>query len=156
MAVVPYPGRKYALAEVKSIEWQHKRLEKAVAGYDVGLLLSPVGMGFIIRNIKKGFVVSDPDNPPRAVRKFRAILHAYGKIKTGQMSTLHCHQASVPCRIVDLGEKRSLNSGERKEVVLETLKPLVIEDEFCNPKLGRFILRNGSLTASGMCTKIIE
>ncbi|GAH33157.1 unnamed protein product, partial [marine sediment metagenome] len=72
VVIAPYPGTGMAQAEVKSIEWQHKEVDSASAGDDVGVLLTKQKKGFVARYVKKGAVLGSPMDSPRGCRRFKA------------------------------------------------------------------------------------
>jgi len=170
VVIVPYPGRGKISGEVRSIEWQHKRIDKAGPGEDVGILLGRLEKGFVARQVKKGYVVGDVNDPPVEVEKFKAnliVLDHPTSIRKGYSPYLYCHQAALPCSIIEIEKRFNPRSGEKEEnperlvkgdsavVWIKPLKPLVIEEISKIPKLSRFILRDGITVAAGICLKVI-
>jgi elongation factor 1-alpha len=161
--VVPYGGS----GKVLSIEWQHKRFKKAEPGFDVGLALS----GAVIkREIKKGYMVCKPGELSQVAEKFKAKIMAWNRyIGEGYCPIIHCHQAVLPVKILQVenvfdivtGEIVSTDAegippGQGGTVWIQPLKPLVIEKASEFPRLSRFALRDGVMTvAAGMCIDIV-
>ena len=161
--VVPYGGS----GKVLSIEWQHKRLTRAEPGFDVGLALS----GAVIkREIKKGYMVCKPGELSHMIDKFKARIMAWNRyIGEGYSPIIHCHQAVVPVRILNVESTFDISTGQILStdttgvppgqggtVWIQPLKPLVIEKASEFPRLSRFALRDGVHTvAAGMCTDTV-
>jgi elongation factor 1-alpha len=171
VVIVPYPGKGKISGEVRSIEWQHKRIDKAGPGEDVGILLGRLEKGFVARQIKKGYMVGDVNNPPVEVEKFKAnliVLDHPSSIRKGYSPSLHCHQAALPCSIIEIEKSFNPRTGEIKEenperlvkgdsavVWIKPQKPFVIEEINKIPKLSRFILREGITVAAGICLEAL-
>ncbi|MBN1573223.1 MAG: 50S ribosome-binding GTPase [Deltaproteobacteria bacterium] len=170
VVITPYPGVGVIQAEIKSIEWQHKSVDSAAAGDDVGVLLTKQEKGFAARKVKKGSVLASPVNPPRAAGRFKAEImlvdHPSG-IRAGYVPYLHVHQAAMPCSISEIvtawdpqGEEKKLDddtllkNGDTAVVWIVPTKPLVIEEANVNPRLGNFILRDGRTVAIGKCLEV--
>lgn len=166
VVVVPYPGAGMAGGEVKSIEWQHRPVDVARAGDDVGILLTRVDRGFVARQVKKGSIVASPQDPPKEVELFKARLVVIDQphgIREGYAPYLHCHQAALPCSLLEIEgvldqetgmpkeKPDALNNGDMANVWIRPHKPLVIEEFNKMPKLGRFVLRDGRTVAAGIC-----
>jgi len=160
-------------AEIASIEWQHRKVDHAKHGMDVGLAFKNPSQTFTKRQIKKGYIVTDPKSEVKIVKEFKAkmfILNHPTKIKEGYKPVLYCHQARIPCRIKKIESRIDPETGKvlkenpeelkRKQrgiVVIEPLKPLVTEAEDKIPKLGRFVLRDANKTvAAGEILEIIN
>ncbi len=171
VVIVPYPGKGHIKGEVKSIEWQHKTLKETSPGYDVGIMLTRTDKGFVTRQVKKGYVMGSVQNPPVEVNKFEAkilILNHPQSIKPGYSPTLFCHQAQIPCKITIFEDKFDpstgviqeknplfLKNGDGATVIVEPLRPLVIEEVSKIPRMARFALRDmGKTIGAGMCIKI--
>lgn len=172
VAIVPYPGKGHIKGRVKSIEWQHNSLQTAEAGMDVGIAIGNMEKGFVNRQVKRGFVLSDPNNLPPVAYKFKAkifILNHPTSIREGYSPTLHCHQAIVPCRFTKIENKINLSTGEVIEnnpeiiksgegaiVWIKPMKPLIIEEVDNISRMGRFVIRDMGMTIGvGMCLKVI-
>ncbi len=161
--IVPYGGT----GKVLSIEWQHKRLKKAEPGFDVGLALS----GAVTkREIKKGYMVCKSDDLAEVAEKFKARIMAWSRyIGEGYCPIIHCHQAVLPVKVVEVentfdiatGEVVSTDAegvapGQGGTVWIQPLKPLLIEKASEFPRLARFALRDGVNTvAAGMCVDVV-
>ncbi|MFC2060804.1 GTP-binding protein, partial [Chloroflexota bacterium] len=177
VTVAPYPGTEQTRAEVRSIEWQHQKVEVAVAGDDVGILLAKQERGFMPRLVKKGAVLGSSGDPPEAVKRFKAQLMVVdhpSQIRKGYAPFLHVHQAAMPCTIEEIllitsksGEtKLSGNFSESEDegvylvngdtgiVWIKPQKPLVIEKFERIPQLGQFALRDGGTVAVGICLEV--
>jgi elongation factor 1-alpha len=149
-------------AKIASIEWQHRKINYARHGMDVGLAFRETSQTFTKRQIKKGYVVTDIKNEMKPIKEFKAkifVLNHPTKIKEGYMPQLYCHQARIPCKIRKIESKFNLESGKKIKknlqmlkrgesgmVIIEPLKPFVAEIEKKIPKLGRFILRDANKT----------
>jgi elongation factor 1-alpha len=149
-------------AKVASIEWQHKKVDYAKHGMDVGIAFKEQSQTFNRRQIKKGYIVTNPENELKAVKEFKAkviVLNHPTEIKNGYMPLLYCHQARIPCKIKKIESKINTETGKETEknpksikrneeaiVVIEPLKPLVAETAKMIPKLGRFVLRDANKT----------
>jgi elongation factor 1-alpha len=162
--IAPYSGDKGALAEIGSIEWHHNQVETALAGDDVGMLLTNAERGFLPRLVKKGAVLGSAAAPPRPVKRFKAQLHVVdhpSKITKGYAPYLHVHQAAMPCTIEEIlqavspsgepKEEASLGNGDTGVVWIRPQRPLVMEKFASIPQLGRFVLRDGGTVATGTC-----
>jgi elongation factor 1-alpha len=161
--IIPYGGS----GKVLSIEWQHQRLKVAEPGFDVGLALS----GAINkREIKKGYMVCNPDSQAVVAGRFKAKIMAWNQyIGEGYCPIIHCHQAVLPVRILSVEntfdistgkeistDAKGIQPGEGGTVWIEPLKPLIIEKSSEFPRLARFALRDGVITvAAGMCIDVI-
>lgn len=172
VAIVPYPGKKHITGRVKSIEWQHKSVKEATAGMDVGILLGDLEKGFLSRQIKRGFVLSDTNDIPHIAKRFKAkilVLNHPTEIRRGYSPVIYCHQAIVPCKFINIESKINLNTGEIVEktpvsiksgdgavVWIEPMKPLVIEKVDKISRMGRFAIRDMGITVgAGKCLDII-
>ena len=161
--VVPYGGS----GKVLSIEWQHKRLKKAEPGFDVGLALSGAVNK---REIKKGYMVCKADDLAKVADKFKARIMAWSRyIGEGYCPIIHCHQAVLPVKVIDVentfdiatGEvvstdAKGISPGQGGTVWIQPLKPLLIEKVSEFPRLSRFALRDGVNTvAAGVCVDVL-
>lgn len=170
--IVPYPGLGKISGVVKSIEWQHNILNEAKAGIDVGVLLTRTEKGFVSRQVKKGYVLGDINDPPIEVKEFKAKIIVFDhptSIGIGYSPVLHCHQAVVPCSIMEMNDKFDsrtmeikekkptfLKNGEGATVLIKPHKPLVIEEVSKIPRMGRFALRDmGRTIGAGMCIEVV-
>lgn len=170
VVIVPYPGSGRARAQVRSIEWQHQPVDVGRAGDDVGVMLTKQERGFVSRQIRKGAMMGEPDDPPTAVTRFKADLvvlaHPSG-IRRMYAPYLHVHQAAMPCSVEEIldvtdsqgapktieGEGKLVN-GDSAVVWIRPHRPLVIEEFARFPKLGRFVLRDGGTVAAGTCVEV--
>ncbi len=161
--VVPYGGS----GKVLSIEWQHKRLKKAEPGFDVGLALSGAVNK---REIKKGYMVCKAEALAQVADKFKARIMAWSRyIGEGYCPIIHCHQAVLPVKVLEVentfdiatGEvvstdAKGVSPGQGGTVWIQPLKPLLIEKVSEFPRLSRFALRDGVNTvAAGVCVDVV-
>lgn len=116
-------------------------------------------------------MLADPNDPPREVERFKGkmvIIDYLCQIRTGYAPYLHCHQAAVPCSVLEIedifdpktGEPKKENpgylaNGDGATVWIKPQKPLVIEKVNEIPRLSRFVLRDGRTVAVGMCIEIV-
>ena len=159
-------------AKISSIEWQHRQVDTAWHGMDVGIALKDKSPTFTKRQIKKGYIATDLKNELKPIKKFEAeviILNHPTEIKEGYKPVIFCHQTRIPCIITKIkftidkdGKEldknvKNLKKDQRAIVEITPLKPFVTEEESQRPKLGRFILRDANITVvAGKITKIIE
>lgn len=175
--IVPYAGREEVRAEVRSIEWQHKQVDIASAGDDVGILMGKYEKGFMPRLVKKGAVLGSSGDPPKPVERFKAqllVVDHPSSIRKGYAPYLHVHQAAMSCTIeevlqvigqsgetkflsdvtVSVEEEVRLVNGDTGTVWIRPHRPLVIEKFERFPQLGRFVLRDGGTVAVGICLDV--
>ncbi|MEM1832287.1 MAG: translation elongation factor EF-1 subunit alpha [Desulfurococcaceae archaeon] len=150
VAITP-PG---VVAEVKSIETHHVRIEKAEPGDNIGFNLKGVEK----KDIKRGDVVGPVDNPPTVADEFTArimVVWHPTAIAVGYTPVIHIHTASVACRITEIVAKIDPRTGKELEknpqfikqgdiaiVKFKPIKPLVAEKYAEFPGLGRFAMRD--------------
>lgn len=161
--IVPYGGT----GKVLSVEWQHKRLQEAGPGFDVGLALSGAVNK---REIKKGYMTCKPESRAVVAGRFKAKVMAWNQyIGEGYCPIIHCHQAVVPVKIIQVentfdiatgkeisADATGIPTGQGGTVWIQPLKPLVIEKSSEFPRLARFALRDGVVTvAAGMCIDVV-
>ena len=159
--VIVMPSK--AVGEVKRIEMHHQELSEAKPGDNIGFNIKGVDK----KDIKRGYVVGHPDNPPTVAKTFTAqiiVLQHPTAISVGYTPVFHVHTAQIPCRIIEIIEKKDPRSGETLDknpdfiktgdaavVKIQPLKPLVIEKYTDFPALGRFAIRDmGSTVAAGI------
>ncbi len=163
--ICPQIGNTKIAAEVGSIEWQHRKVDAGRHGMDVGMGLKNLSNSFAKRLIKKGYVVTNEEQPLSAIKNFKAeitILDYPTEIRENYAPLLHCHQARLPCKLIKLESKldaktrrvieknpRSLKKGDVAVVTIEPQKPFVAETEKAVPHMGRFALRDSNLTVAG-------
>lgn len=164
--VIAMPGRegKGVPGEVKSIEMHHEQLKEAYPGDNVGFNVR----GFGKKDIARGDVVGPAENPPTVVKRFTAqivVLSHPSVITAGYTPVFHVHTSQDPARIVEIQKKLNpatgevlqekpdfIKNGDAAIVVVEPIKPLVIEKYKEIPQLARFAVRDsGSTVAAGMC-----
>ncbi|MDK2908281.1 MAG: elongation factor 1-alpha [Candidatus Woesearchaeota archaeon] len=164
--VIAMPGRegKGVPGEVKSIEMHHEQLKEAYPGDNVGFNVR----GFGKKDIARGDVVGPVENPPTVVKRFTAqivVLSHPSVITAGYTPVFHVHTSQDPARIVEIQKKLNpatgevlqekpdfIKNGDAAIVVVEPIKPLVIEKYKEIPQLARFAVRDsGATVAAGMC-----
>ena len=149
--VIMPPG---LVAEAKSIETHHVRIEKAEPGDNIGVNLKGVEK----KDLKRGDVIGHLENPPTVADEFTArvmIVWHPTAIAVGYTPVIHIHTASVACRIVEIVSKidprtgkeieknpQFIKQGEFAVVRLKPIKPLVVEKYADFPQLGRFAMRD--------------
>jgi elongation factor 1-alpha len=149
--VIMPPG---LVAEAKSIETHHVRMEKAEPGDNIGVNLKGVEK----KDLKRGDVIGHLEKPPTVADEFTArvmIVWHPTAIAVGYTPVIHIHTASVACRIVEIASKidprtgkeieknpQFIKQGEFAVVRLKPIKPLVVEKYADFPQLGRFAMRD--------------
>jgi elongation factor 1-alpha len=152
----------------KSIEMQYEELPAATAGQLVGINIKNIAW----RDILKGTVIGTPEDCPSVCEYFVAQIIVMNKkgMKVGYTPIIDCHQAHVPCRIVEIrsivdkrtGNVIKNNPGRVKcnksaIVCFKPLKRLFIE-RYCDyPGCGRFIMRDGNyVTGMGVVKSVVR
>ncbi|RLG01716.1 MAG: translation elongation factor EF-1 subunit alpha, partial [Thaumarchaeota archaeon] len=164
--IIMPPGIK---SEVKSIEMHHQPLEKAVPGDNIGFALKGVERS----QLKRGMVVSHPDNPCSVAKEFIAqiiVIYHPTAIAAGYTPVMHIHTAQTATRFVELIAKMDPRTGQVVEknpsflktgdvalVRLRPLQPVALEPYSEFPELGRFAIRDSGMTvAAGIVKEITE
>ena len=164
--IIMPPGIK---SEVKSIEMHHQPLEKAIPGDNIGFALKGVERS----QLKRGMVVSHPDNPCSVVKEFIAqiiVIYHPTAIAAGYTPVMHSHTAQTATRFVELIAKMDPRTGQVVEknpsflktgdvalVRLRPLQPVALEPYSEFPELGRFAIRDSGMTiAAGIVKEITE
>jgi len=142
------------VAEVRSIETHHMKMDKAEPGDNIGFNVRGVEK----KDIKRGDVAGSPNAPPTVADEFTArvvVIWHPTAISVGYTPVVHVHTASVACRISELVAKLDPKTGQEAEknpqflkmgeagiVKFKPIKDLVVEkfNEF--PPLGRFAMRD--------------
>merc|ERR1712142_1027346 len=141
--------------EVKSVEVHHESLPEATPGDNVGFNIKNVS----VKDIKRGYVASDPKNKPAAgVSDFTAqviVLNHPGQVSNGYSPVLDCHTAHIACKFAEIKEKvdrrtgkstednpKFIKSGDAAIVQLVPSKPMCVEPFSEFPPLGRFAVRD--------------
>ncbi|MCG2871028.1 MAG: translation elongation factor EF-1 subunit alpha [Sulfolobales archaeon] len=142
------------VAEVRSIETHHTKMDKAEPGDNIGFNVRGVEK----KDIKRGDVAGSPNAPPTVADEFTArvvVIWHPTAISVGYTPVVHVHTASVACRISELVSKLDPKTGQEAEknpqflkmgeagiVKFKPIKDLVVEkfNEF--PPLGRFAMRD--------------
>ncbi|MCC6043610.1 MAG: translation elongation factor EF-1 subunit alpha, partial [Desulfurococcaceae archaeon] len=117
VAITP-PG---LVAEVKSIETHHVRIEKAEPGDNIGVNLKGVEK----KDIKRGDVIGPLDSPPTVADEFTArvmIVWHPTAIASGYTPVIHIHTASIACRITEITAKIDPRTGKEIEKNPQFLK----------------------------------
>jgi elongation factor 1-alpha len=142
------------VAEVRSIETHHMKIDKAEPGDNIGFNVRGVEK----KDIKRGDVAGSPNAPPTVADEFTArvvVIWHPTAISVGYTPVVHVHTASVACRISELVSKLDPKTGQEVEknpqflkmgeagiVKFKPIKDLVVEkfNEF--QPLGRFAMRD--------------
>jgi len=142
------------VAEVRSIETHHMKMDKAEPGDNIGFNVRGVEK----KDIKRGDVAGSPNAPPTVADEFTArvvVIWHPTAISVGYTPVVHVHTASVACRISELVAKLDPKTGQEAEknpqflkmgeagiVKFKPIKDLVVEkfNEF--QPLGRFAMRD--------------
>ncbi len=155
--------------EVKSIETHHTPIQKAEPGDNIGFNIRGVSK----QDIRRGYVVGHPDNPPTVAKEFIAqivVVYHPTAIAAGYTPVMHAHTAQVATQITELISKldprtgqviedkpKSLKTGDVAIVKMRPLRPVCIENFKDFPELGRFALRDmGRTIAAGIVKEITE
>lgn len=163
--VVIMPGN--LKGEVKSIEMHHEAIQEAKPGDNIGFCIR----GIDKENIKRGYVVGKPDDPPTVAKEFIAqiiVLQHPNVIAKGYTPVFHCHTAQVACKIVEIQKKIDpktgvtlqenpdfIKTGDAAIVKCVPQQPLVIESVKKIPELARFAVRDmGQTVAAGVCLEV--
>ncbi|MEM0437911.1 MAG: translation elongation factor EF-1 subunit alpha [Candidatus Micrarchaeia archaeon] len=157
-----------ARGEVKRIEMHHQEIPQAVPGDNIGFNLKGVDK----KDMKRGDVIGDPNNPPKVAEEFTAqivVLQHPTAISVGYTPVCHIHTAQFAGQFVELVEKKDPKSGQSAGkpdfiktgdvavVKIKPLKPVVIEKYSDYPALGRFAIRDmGSTVAAGVVLDVKE
>lgn len=154
---------------VKSVERHHASLTEAIPGEIVGFSVK----GLSIRDVSRGCVVSDSQNDPAKICKsFIAkviVLHYPTQIKAGYAPMLYCHTANVRCCFSSLlskidritgavldEEPTSIKAGDCALVHVIPQQALCVETFTEYPQLGRFAVRDLSLTVAVGIIRSVE
>lgn len=149
--------------EVKRIEMHHQELPQALPGDNVGFNIKGVEK----KDIKRGDVVSHPNNPPTVAEEFKAqvvVLNHPTAISVGYTPVFHIHTAQFAGKITEILEKKDPKTGQTQQVKpdfiktgdiaivnVKPLKPVVVEKFSDFPPLGRFAIRDmGQTVAAGV------
>ena len=158
-----------ALGEIKSIETHHQEMPSAEAGDNIGFNLR----GIEKKDIKRGDVLGDPENPPKVAKEFKAqiiVIHHPTAIAPGYTPVMHAHTTQVAATVTEFLQKinpatgaveeenpKFLKVGDAAIVKIRPVRPTCIEtfNEF--PEMGRFALRDmGATIAAGIVKEITE
>lgn len=155
--------------EVKSVEMHHETVDEAGPGDNVGFNIKNVS----IKEIKRGFVASDSkSDPAKGCANFTAhviVLNHPGEIKNGYSPVLDCHTSHISCKFSEIKTKmdkrsgktteehpKTIKSGDAAMVVMEPLKPMVVEAFTDYAPLGRFAVRDMKMTIAVGVIKAVE
>jgi len=126
--------------------------QRAEPGDSVGLVVEGLGP------VKRGDVLSHPENPIKAVKRFVAELIVFvdTELKGDDRVTVRVGTAERRCRIVEILEKidpvnltveekmpEKIVEGEVGKILFEPLEPLCLEVYSDIPELGRFVIVGG-------------
>jgi elongation factor 1-alpha len=155
-------------AEVKSMEMHHQQLTEAKAGDNIGFNLRGIGK----KDIKKGDVLCDANNPSPVVEEFTAqiiVLNHPTVIAPGYTPVFHIHTAQVTCTISEILKKMDprtgqvvqenpefIKTGDAAIIKVRPTKPISLEKQSDYPQLSRFAIRDmGQTVAAGMCIDLV-
>ncbi|XP_062266550.1 elongation factor 1-alpha-like [Platichthys flesus] len=155
--------------EVKTVEMHHESMSEAIPGDNVGFNIKNVS----IKEIRRGNVAGDSKNcPPSGTASFISqliILNHPGEIHNGYSPVLDCHTAHIACKFREIKEKidrrsgktleqnpKMIKSGDSAIILMEPLKPLVVEAFSDFPPLGRFAVRDMRQTVAVGVIKSVE
>jgi len=134
---------------ITKIEMFGKEMKRAEAGDSVGLIVNK------LPEIKRGEVISYPQNKAKASRSFVAeiILFSNIEVKNNDVLTIRSGTAEKKCKIqrileridpinltVDAKFPDALKSGDVGKIVFSPLEPMCIEKYSEFPELGRFVV----------------
>lgn len=156
------------ISNVMSIEFYRKKIQEAIPRYFVTL-----NIGFISNEIKEGDILGDSKlNQPFGCLNFTAQMIIYyhpGKIHVGYSPLFYIHDACVPCKFVKLIQRVDRRHGKQITidpewlqeddagvVVIEPLRPLVVEAFIDCPSLGRFVIRDFNKTVAVGVIRSVE
>jgi len=149
------------VTEVKSIEMHHSHVPIAEPGDNVGFNVK----GVSVKDIKRGYVCGDAKmDKPREALEFTAqiiVINHPSQITVGYSPVVDCHTGHIACKLTQIiaqVDKRSgkeimanppsLKNGSAGLVVLQPLKPMVVETFNEYPPLGRFAIRDSKSTVA--------
>ncbi len=157
-----------AKGEVKKIEMHHQELNQAQPGDNIGFNIK----GIDKKDLKRGDVIGDPNNPPKVAEEFTAqvvVLQHPTAISNGYTPVFHLHTAQFAGQFIELVEKKDpksgqpvgkpdfLKTGDVAVVKIKPLKPVVVEKYQDYPALGRFAIRDmGQTVAAGIVLDVKE
>ncbi|MCX8205853.1 MAG: elongation factor 1-alpha, partial [Candidatus Micrarchaeota archaeon] len=140
----------------------------AIPGDNIGFNLKGVDK----KDMKRGDVIGDPNNPPKVAEEFTAqivVLQHPTAISVGYTPVCHIHTAQFAGSFIELVEKKDPKSGQSAGkpdfiktgdvavVKIRPLKPVVIEKYSDYPALGRFAIRDmGATVAAGVVLDVKE
>ena len=167
--VVPARDGKGAVGEVKSIEMHHEQIQEAIPGDNIGFNVRGIGK----KDIARGDVLGDTENPPTLVEEFTAqlvVLNHPTVMTVGYTPVFHIHTSQVACQITEIVKKMNpatgeevtadkdiLRNGDAAIVKIKPSKPLVIEKQAEIPHMSRFAIRDaGQTVAAGMCIDLVK
>lgn len=142
---------------IKEIEMFGKNVRKAEPGDSVGLLIDGA------KEVKRGEVISYPENPAKLVNSFIAeiILFSNIEVRNNHVLTIRCGTAEKKCKVQKILEKidpinltlqeaspDSLKNGDVGKVAFSALEPICLEKYSEIPQLGRFVIEGKRGTAA--------
>ncbi|RLI03430.1 translation elongation factor EF-1 subunit alpha [Candidatus Bathyarchaeota archaeon] len=155
--------------KVNSIETHYNKIDKAGPGDNIGFNVKGVPKD----KLRRGEVVSHPDNPCRVAKAFVGrifIINHPTAVGEGYTPVLHLHTAQIAVRFDKLLAKLDprtgqvveenpayLRTGEAATVRFVPLQPTAMEVFKDYPQLGRFALRDmGTTIGAGVVLEIEE
>ncbi len=153
-------------AEVKKIETHHEELPEALPGDNIGFNIKGVEK----KEVKRGYVAGDPNNPPTVAEEFTAqivVINHPTAISVGYTPVFHIATSQFPAQILEIVDKRDpktgqslgkadfLKTGDVGVVRVKPLKSVVVETFQQTPALGRFAVRDmGQTVAAGVVLEV--
>jgi len=140
---------------VNSMEMHHEKLNEALPGDIVGFNVQQGSA----KDLQRGYVASNSKHDPATeAAKFTSrviITNQTGRIQNGYTPILDCHTSHVAVKFAKLvtkfdrfsgleieKEPKFLKNGDAGVVKMIPTKPMVVEDFFTYPPLGRFAVRD--------------
>lgn len=168
-SLVPVP------IEVKTIQEFHKTIESGTPGDNIGFNIKAKNLG--AKDVLKGAVVSDPDDPARVLQPNKdgflamvLVVRALGKkgkakdkawsIHNDYAPVVHVGTAQVTCRVMEMKsldgkDIDTLGQNQRGMLWFTPVQPVVVEPLTKTQALGRFALRDsGKTVAVGIVEKV--
>ncbi|MHA1341822.1 MAG: translation elongation factor EF-1 subunit alpha [Promethearchaeota archaeon] len=149
--------------EVRSIEMHHEAINEAIPGDNIGFNIR----GATMKDLRRGYVVSHPDNPCNVVvpgktltSQIIVIWHPTA-IAEGYTPVVHAHTSQLACKFVELTKKLDPRTGQVVEekpqylkkndaaiVKLSPIKKMCIEKYKDFPEIGRLAVRDMGRTVA--------
>jgi elongation factor 1-alpha len=152
----------------KSVEMQCEQLSAAFPGQYVGIRLYNTSKAELFR----GSVIGSRNDKTEVCEYFVAkiiVTHTKG-IKVGYTPVIDCHQAHIPCKIIEIrsivdkktgvvlvNNPKQVGCDESAIVCFKPQKTMIVERYVDYPGLGRFVMRDGNyITGMGVVKSVIK